>query len=165
MQLWSPYQSHPSPHCILPYPLTNASPSPPAVDPALLTAWLADYWGGWAAFVVSICCVGILTTLIGDIASGFGCTVGIKDSVTAITFVAIGTSLPGRLVINSGHWLMVYIWMGCVCVFWDLYVLYILLLFFLLYVMHGFHLCVVFLFITVILLSCDISIFASISLV
>ena len=30
----------------------------------------------------------------GDLASGFGCTVGLKDTVTAITLVALGTSLP-----------------------------------------------------------------------
>lgn len=31
---------------------------------------------------------------IGDLASIFGCLVGLKDTVTAITFVALGTSLP-----------------------------------------------------------------------
>jgi hypothetical protein len=30
------------------------------------------------------------------LASHFGCTVGLKDSVTAISFVALGTSLPGN---------------------------------------------------------------------
>ena len=34
------------------------------------------------------------TILIGDMASLFGCAVGLKDSITAITFVALGTSLP-----------------------------------------------------------------------
>jgi solute carrier family 8 (sodium/calcium exchanger) len=33
--------------------------------------------------------------VIGDLASHFGCTVGLKDGVTAISFVALGTSLPG----------------------------------------------------------------------
>lgn len=32
----------------------------------------------------------------GDLASGFGCTVGLKDSVTAVVFVALGTSVPGK---------------------------------------------------------------------
>jgi hypothetical protein len=40
--------------------------------------------------------IGALTALIGDLASAFGCTVGLKDSVTAISFVALGTSLPGK---------------------------------------------------------------------
>ena len=31
----------------------------------------------------------------GDIASLFGCCLGMPDSITAITFVAMGTSLPG----------------------------------------------------------------------
>ncbi len=54
-----------------------------------------DIWGGWACFVVSIIIIGVLTAVIGDLASHFGCTVGLKDSVTAISFVALGTSLPG----------------------------------------------------------------------
>ncbi|XP_028845771.1 LOW QUALITY PROTEIN: sodium/calcium exchanger 1b [Denticeps clupeoides] len=53
-----------------------------------------DYWNGWACFVVSICMIGVLTALIGDLASHFGCTVGLKDSVTAVVFVALGTSVP-----------------------------------------------------------------------
>lgn len=38
--------------------------------------------------------IAILTTIIGDLASIAGCLVYLKDSVTAITFVALGTSLP-----------------------------------------------------------------------
>nr|XP_046233348.1 sodium/calcium exchanger 1a isoform X4 [Scatophagus argus] len=53
-----------------------------------------DYWNGWACFVVSIIVIGILTAIIGDLASHFGCTVGLKDSVTAVVFVALGTSVP-----------------------------------------------------------------------
>ncbi|XP_029376761.1 sodium/calcium exchanger 1-like isoform X21 [Echeneis naucrates] len=53
-----------------------------------------DYWNGWACFVVSITVIGILTAVIGDLASHFGCTVGLKDSVTAVVFVALGTSVP-----------------------------------------------------------------------
>ncbi|XP_012937185.2 sodium/calcium exchanger 1 [Aplysia californica] len=53
-----------------------------------------DYLGGWACFVVSIALIGALTAVIGDLASSFGCTVGLKDSVTAISFVALGTSVP-----------------------------------------------------------------------
>ncbi|XP_041920886.1 sodium/calcium exchanger 1b isoform X1 [Alosa sapidissima] len=53
-----------------------------------------DYWNGWACFCVSIIMIGLLTALIGDLASHFGCTVGLKDSVTAVVFVALGTSVP-----------------------------------------------------------------------
>uniref|UniRef100_A0A4W6E319 Solute carrier family 8 member 1a n=1 Tax=Lates calcarifer TaxID=8187 RepID=A0A4W6E319_LATCA len=53
-----------------------------------------DYWNGWACFVVSISVIGLLTAVIGDLASHFGCTVGLKDSVTAVVFVALGTSVP-----------------------------------------------------------------------
>lgn len=38
--------------------------------------------------------IGLLTAFVGDLASIFGCLVGLHDSVTAITFVALGTSLP-----------------------------------------------------------------------
>ena len=51
-------------------------------------------WGGWLAFCVALIMIGLLTAVIGDLASIFGCLVGLKDSVTAITFVALGTSLP-----------------------------------------------------------------------
>uniref|UniRef100_A0A8C1W9X8 Solute carrier family 8 member 1b n=1 Tax=Cyprinus carpio TaxID=7962 RepID=A0A8C1W9X8_CYPCA len=53
-----------------------------------------DYWNGWACFVVSIIMIGVLTAFIGDLASHFGCTIGLKDSVTAVVFVALGTSVP-----------------------------------------------------------------------
>ncbi|XP_069602699.1 sodium/calcium exchanger 2-like isoform X1 [Ranitomeya imitator] len=53
-----------------------------------------EYWNGWACFFVCITIVGMLTAVIGDLASHFGCTVGLKDSVTAVVFVALGTSIP-----------------------------------------------------------------------
>uniref|UniRef100_A0A8C5PGY0 Solute carrier family 8 member A3 n=1 Tax=Leptobrachium leishanense TaxID=445787 RepID=A0A8C5PGY0_9ANUR len=53
-----------------------------------------EYMNGWACFVVSIIIIGILTAIIGDLASHFGCTIGLKDSVTAVVFVAFGTSVP-----------------------------------------------------------------------
>ncbi|XP_030051771.1 sodium/calcium exchanger 1 isoform X1 [Microcaecilia unicolor] len=53
-----------------------------------------EYWNGWACFIVSITMIGLLTGLIGDLASHFGCTIGLKDSVTAVVFVALGTSVP-----------------------------------------------------------------------
>lgn len=55
-----------------------------------------DYWSGWACFTVSMCGIGLLTAVIGDLASHFGCTIGLKDSVTAVVFVALGTSVPGE---------------------------------------------------------------------
>lgn len=56
-----------------------------------------EYWNGWACFVVSIIVIGLLTAVIGDLASHFGCTVGLRDTVTAVVFVALGTSIPGVL--------------------------------------------------------------------
>uniref|UniRef100_A0A671SLT4 Sodium/calcium exchanger 3-like n=1 Tax=Sinocyclocheilus anshuiensis TaxID=1608454 RepID=A0A671SLT4_9TELE len=53
-----------------------------------------EYWNGWACFIVSIVVIGLLTAVIGDLASHFGCTIGLKDSVTAVVFVALGTSIP-----------------------------------------------------------------------
>jgi solute carrier family 8 (sodium/calcium exchanger) len=56
-----------------------------------------EYLGGWLCFCVSIVWIGILTAFIGDLASHFGCTIGLADQVTAISFVALGTSIPGKL--------------------------------------------------------------------
>ncbi|VDN52786.1 unnamed protein product [Dracunculus medinensis] len=53
-----------------------------------------EYWGGWACFIVSIALIGLFTAVIGDLASHFGCWIGLKDAVTAISFVALGTSIP-----------------------------------------------------------------------
>ncbi|XP_071886220.1 sodium/calcium exchanger 2 [Anas platyrhynchos] len=53
-----------------------------------------EYCNGWACFGVSILLIGVLTALIGDLAAHFGCTVGLKDSVNAVVFVALGTSIP-----------------------------------------------------------------------
>ena len=50
--------------------------------------------GGMGTFVWSLGCVGITTAMIADLANLFGCIVGLKNEVTAITFVALGTSLP-----------------------------------------------------------------------
>merc|ERR1711981_1053522 len=38
--------------------------------------------------------IGLVTLVIGEIATILGCVLGIKESVTAITLVALGTSLP-----------------------------------------------------------------------
>lgn len=55
----------------------------------------SDMLKGYLCFVVSIFCIGVVTAVIGDVASHFGATVGVKDAVTAIMFVALGTSIPG----------------------------------------------------------------------
>lgn len=52
------------------------------------------FWGGWLCFFVSLACIGALTAVVGDAAAIFGCLIGLKDAVTSITFVALGTSLP-----------------------------------------------------------------------
>jgi len=53
-----------------------------------------DYFNGYPTFVISIMGVGFVTALIGDIASHVGCTIGLKDAITAIAIVALGTSVP-----------------------------------------------------------------------
>eukprot|EP00927_Polykrikos_kofoidii_P061687 TRINITY_DN5651_c0_g1_i2.p1 TRINITY_DN5651_c0_g1~~TRINITY_DN5651_c0_g1_i2.p1 ORF type:complete len:810 (-),score=144.37 TRINITY_DN5651_c0_g1_i2:127-2508(-) len=52
------------------------------------------YVGGWPCFVVALMHIGFLTSIIGDLAELFGCSANIDDAITAITFVALGTSLP-----------------------------------------------------------------------
>ena len=51
-------------------------------------------WGGKAAFIVSLLYIGLVTAAVGEIATMLGCVFGIEESVTAITLVALGTSLP-----------------------------------------------------------------------
>lgn len=38
--------------------------------------------GGWLCFFVSLGVIGLLTAIVGDLASIFGCLVGLKDAVT-----------------------------------------------------------------------------------
>lgn len=45
--------------------------------------------------------IGILTAIVGDIATIFGCLIGLRKDVTAITFVALGTSLPDLFASRS----------------------------------------------------------------
>ena len=61
----------------------------------------ADYFNGYPTFVMSILGVGMATAVIGDIASHVGCCIGLKDSITAICIVALGTSVPGKIRHNS----------------------------------------------------------------
>ena len=66
----------------IPWKLIGAAVPPPGI------------LNGWACFLVALVFIGFLTALIGDLASHMGCCMGLTPSVTAITFVALGTSLP-----------------------------------------------------------------------
>ena len=50
--------------------------------------------GGWVTFFASLTAIGLLTAIVGDVATVFGCLVNLNPSLNAITFVALGTSLP-----------------------------------------------------------------------
>jgi solute carrier family 8 (sodium/calcium exchanger) len=54
----------------------------------------AHVGGGWPCFWVSLVFIGMVTAIVGEFATLFGCALGLLPSVTAITFVALGTSLP-----------------------------------------------------------------------
>jgi len=53
-----------------------------------------DYCGGWLCFFCALAMIGLVTMIIGDMASLLGCCLCLPDDITAITFVALGTSLP-----------------------------------------------------------------------
>ncbi len=59
------------------------------------------YGGGWVTFYCALVMVGVTTIVIGDIASLFGCVWGLDKASTAITFVALGTSLPDTFASKS----------------------------------------------------------------
>jgi len=52
------------------------------------------YLGGWVCFAVSLGHIAWLTIIIGDLAELFGCVANVDDNITAISFVALGTSVP-----------------------------------------------------------------------
>lgn len=54
----------------------------------------ANYSGGWPCFLVSLLFIGGITAIVEQVATLFGCSLGLSNMVTAITFVAMGTSLP-----------------------------------------------------------------------
>jgi solute carrier family 8 (sodium/calcium exchanger) len=65
-----------------------------------------DFCGGWVCFISSLIAIGVVTAFIGDIAALFGCSLGtasspFPNSLTAITFVALGTSLPDTFASKS----------------------------------------------------------------
>jgi len=84
-------EGNPQPVGFLPYFLHFAS-----MGWAVLFACVPPrkWGGGWPAFGIALCFIGVVTAVVGDYATLLGCAVGLKDGVTAITFVALGTSLP-----------------------------------------------------------------------
>merc|ERR1719161_2869078 len=53
-----------------------------------------DYCGGWCCFIISLGMIAVVTAVVGDMANLVGCCMKIEPEITAITFVALGTSLP-----------------------------------------------------------------------
>jgi hypothetical protein len=51
-------------------------------------------YGGWLCFYVALGMIAFVTVIIGDLANLFGCSLQLSAPTTAITFVALGTSLP-----------------------------------------------------------------------
>jgi len=51
-------------------------------------------YNGYPTFVISIIFIGLCTAVIGDVAGHLGCFINLKDTVNAIAFVALGTSVP-----------------------------------------------------------------------
>lgn len=66
---------------VLPWKLFYAVSCPPPV-------------ASWACFVLSLGHIGLVTAVVCDLAELFGCVLEIEDTITATTFVALGTSLP-----------------------------------------------------------------------
>jgi len=60
-----------------------------------------SWQGGWVTFFVALAYIGVLTAFVADIASIFGCLLTLPDAITAITFVALGTSLPDTFASKS----------------------------------------------------------------
>lgn len=55
------------------------------------------YAHGAFAFFVALGFIGFCTAIVAEFANLLGCAIGLKTSVTAITLVALGTSLPDTL--------------------------------------------------------------------
>lgn len=51
-------------------------------------------WGGKAQFLVALAYIGLVTAIVGEVATILGCVAGISESATAVTIVALGTSMP-----------------------------------------------------------------------
>jgi solute carrier family 8 (sodium/calcium exchanger) len=50
--------------------------------------------GGWPAFFVALVYIGGMTVGVSDLCGLFGCVLSCPPAITAITFVALGTSMP-----------------------------------------------------------------------
>jgi hypothetical protein len=50
--------------------------------------------------------IGVCTAVIGDVAAQLGCFIYLKDSVNAIAFVALGTSVPGSHYDHNNFFLL-----------------------------------------------------------
>ena len=48
------------------------------------------FCGGWLTFFVALIFMIIMTVIVGDLASIFGCLCGLEKPITAITIVALG---------------------------------------------------------------------------
>ena len=59
------------------------------------------FLGGWACFIVSLVYIGLLTGLIGDIATMVGCCFSMPPAITAIT-PAFGSAGGGTLLTVHG---------------------------------------------------------------
>jgi len=59
------------------------------------------FGSGYPAFLVSLFFIGLLTAIVEQIASLLGCVWGIKQAVSGITLVALGTSLPDTFASRS----------------------------------------------------------------
>jgi len=57
--------------------------------------------GGWACFFSALGMIGAVTMIVGDMASLMGCCMTVPDDITAITIVALGTSLPDTFASKS----------------------------------------------------------------
>ena len=55
------------------------------------------YCNGWLAFFIALAGIGLCTAIVAEVAGLLGCALGLKESVTAITLVALGTSLPDTM--------------------------------------------------------------------
>jgi solute carrier family 8 (sodium/calcium exchanger) len=53
-----------------------------------------DYCGGWLCFCCALMMIAGVTAIVGDMANLVGCCLDILPETAAITFVALGTSLP-----------------------------------------------------------------------
>ncbi|CAD6198497.1 unnamed protein product [Caenorhabditis auriculariae] len=55
------------------------------------------FLGGFPSFLISLALICFLTAAVGEMASIFGCMIGLNSTVTAITLVTVGMSFPDAL--------------------------------------------------------------------